>query len=172
MPETQQQQAVEDPTDQATDQSGTDEAATDWKAKAREWEKRAKQNMARISELEPKAKQFDTLEAASKSELERAQEQANLLQRELETTQRQALVASVALDKGLPANLARRLQGDSREDLEADAEELLSQFQASQSSEPRAPRADPSQGSSSSGATASADPAQQFAAVIRSQIGS
>lgn len=154
---------------QGAEESATDES-TDWKAKAREWEKRAKQNMARISELEPKARQFEALEQSTKSELTQAQEQAQALQRELETTQRQALIASVALDKGLPANLARRLQGDSREDLEADADELLSQFQASQSRDPRSPRPDPSQGSSSarSGATS---PAQEFAALIQSQTG-
>lgn len=172
MPETDQQQADEAQaaTDQTNDSAGTDES-TDWKAKAREWEKRAKQNMARISELEPKAKQFETLEAASKSELERAQEQAQALQQELASTQRQALVASVALDKGLPANLARRLQGDTRDDLEADADDLLAQFPQQSSSEPRAPRVDPSQGSSSNGRTAT-DPAQQFASIIRGQLGS
>jgi HK97 family phage major capsid protein len=39
--------------------------------------------------------------------------EATTLQQELATTQRQALIASVALEKGLPANLARRLQGES-----------------------------------------------------------
>jgi len=170
MPETDQQQAdAQAPTnDQEGGSTETDEA-TDWKAKAREWEKRAKQNMARISELEPKAKQFETLEAASKTDLERAQAQAEALQQELATTQRQALIASVALDKGLPANLARRLQGDTREDLEADADELLAQFGTTSTT--RAPAPDRSQGSSAKGSSAS-DPAQQFASIIRSQIGS
>jgi hypothetical protein len=140
-----------------------------WRTKAGEWEKRAKGNSRRIKELEPKASQFDALEAASKSELERAQEQTTALQAQLETTQRQALVASVALDKGLPANLARRLQGDSREDLEADADELLAQFPPSDNG-PRRPAPDRSQGSSATPSTT--DPAQQFASIIRSQIGS
>lgn len=169
MPETDDTTA--DPTDQNTDaQSATDDSAVDWKAKARDWEKRAKQNHARVQELEPKATQYDALEQASKSELDRAREQATALQHELATTQRQALVASVALDKGLPANLARRLQGESRDDLEADADELLSQF-PHQSNEPRPPRADPSQGSSS-GSRVTKDPAQEFASIIRSHIGS
>lgn len=169
MPENDQQQT--DAKDQAAaDQSATDDGQVDWKAKAREWEAKSKANHKLVQELQPKAQQFDALQAASQTELERAQQQADALQRELETTQRQALVASVALDKGLPANLARRLQGDSREDLEADADELLSQFQASQSRDPRSPRPDPSQGSSATRAGATS-PAQEFAALIQSQTG-
>lgn len=166
MPETDQQQAAD--AQATTDQQSETDESTDWKAKAREWEKRAKQNMARISELEPKAKQFETLEAASKSELERAQEQAQALQNELATTQRQALLASVALEKGLPANLARRLQGESREDLEADADELLALFGTSSTT--RAPAPDRSQGSSANGGAAGT-PAQTFADLIKQMPG-
>jgi len=169
MPETDQQQAeAQAPTnDQAADSAGTDES-TDWKAKAREWEKRAKQNMARISELEPKATQFEALQAASQTDLERAQAQAEALQQELASTQRQALIASVALDKGLPANLARRLQGETREDLEADAEELLAQFGTTSTT--RAPAPDRSQGSSANGG-AGATPTQAFADLIKQMPG-
>lgn len=168
MPETDTSAAEQADTTATEQASETDEASVDWKAKAREWEKRAKQNTARIAELEPKAKQFEIFEAASKSELERAQEQATALQQELASTQRQALVASVALEKGLPANLARRLQGESRDDLEADADELLSQFGTPGTT--RAPAPDRSQGSSATAATT--DPAQQFASIIRGQLGS
>jgi len=150
------------------DESATDEATVDWKAKAREWEAKSKANHKRIQELEPKASQFDALEAASKTDLERAQAQAEALQRELASTQRQALVASVALDRGLPANLARRLQGESREDLEADADELLSQFGTTSTT--RAPAPDRSQGSSANGG-ASPTPAQAFADLIQKMPG-
>lgn len=158
--------------DQNADQTPAGaEAEIDWQAEARKWEKRAKDNHKRVQELEPKASQFDVLEAASKSDLERAQEQLAALQSQLSTTERQALIASVALDKGLPATLARRLQGDSKEDLEADADELLSQFGTSQQATTRAPAPDRSQGSSAAG-NAPANPAQEFASIIRSQIGS
>lgn len=172
MPETDQQAAQEPATDPNADQqpSATDDAEVDWKAKAREWERRAKDNHKLVQQLQPKAQQFDALEEASRTDLERAQAQADALQQELATTQRQALIASVALDKGLPPSLARRLQGDSKEDLEADAEDLLAQF-PQQSNEPRAPRVDLSQGSSGKGSV-SADPAQQFASIIRGHLGS
>jgi hypothetical protein len=128
-------------------------------------------NHKRVQEFEPKASQFDVLEAASKSDLERAQEQINALQQQAATNERQALIASVALEKGLPANLARRLQGDSKEDLEADADDLLSQFGTTQQATTRAPAPDRSQGSSANGGTP-ADPASQFASIIRGQLGS
>jgi hypothetical protein len=169
MPEDDQQQADNQVDD--TQQSGTDDGEVDWKAKAREWEKRAKDNHRLVQQLTPKAQQFDALEAASKSDLERAQEQITALQQQAATNERQALVASVALEKGLPANLARRLQGESRDDLEADADDLLAQFPQQQSTEPRAPRVDLSQGSSS-GSRVANDPAQEFASIIRSHLGS
>lgn len=174
MPETDQQQATTDDTTAAEpefkvkNEDGTD----NWQELARKWERQAKKNADAAREVEmlrPKAQQFDALEAASKTDLERAQAQADALQQELATTQRQALIASVALDKGLPANLARRLQGESREDLEADADELMSQFGTTSTT--RAPAPDRSQGSSATG-SASADPAQQFASIIRGQLGS
>lgn len=176
MPENDPQQTATDDTTAAEPEFKVknDDGTDNWQELARKWERQAKKNAAAAQEVEtlrPKAQQFDALSAASQTELERAQAQSQALQRELETTQRQALIASVALDKGLPAILARRLQGDSREDLETDADELLSQFQASQpSGGPRAPRPDPSQGSSASrgGATS---PAQEFAALIQSQTG-
>lgn len=139
---------------------------------AKRWEQRAKQNgdHKRIADLERKAQQFDALEQASKSELERAQEQAQALQLELASTQRNALIASVALDKGLPANLARRLQGESRDELEADADELLAQFGTTHQSTTRTPAPDHSQGSSANGGS-HANPAQQFASLIQQMPG-
>lgn len=134
-------------TDQSADQSGTDDGQIDWKAKAREWEKRSKDNKARIDELEPKAKQFDVLEQASKTDLQRFQEKVTELTQQQADAERRALVASVALEKGLPASLARRLQGETQADLEADAEELLAQFPQTDNG-PRRPAPDASQGSS------------------------
>jgi len=164
-----------------TDSTATDQAAAgqtsagtepeiDWQAEARKWEKRAKENHKRVQELEPKASQYDVLEAASKTDLERAQEQIAALQQQSATNERQALIASVALDKGLPASLARRLQGESKEDLEADADELLSQFGTTNQTTTRSPAPDHSQGSSANGGSAGT-PADQFASLIKSMPG-
>ena len=154
-------------TDQNAGQSGTDDdSQVDWKAKAREWEKRAKQNTARIAELEPKAKQFDVLDQASKSDAERFQEKVSELTQAQAAAERRALVASVALEKGLPASLARRLQGETQADLEADADELLAQFPQKDDG-PRRPAPDVSQGSSASGRSPDQDAANWLQQLVR-----
>lgn len=168
MPET--NNAQQEPAGASQEQAQAEESGTDWKAEARKWEQRAKEHKKALDDAAPKVADYDRLIEASKTDLERAQEEATTYREQLATVQREALVNAVALDKGLPAALARRLQGSTREDLEADAVELLAQF-PQQSNEPRAPRVDPSQGSSAAGQTA-ADPAQQFASIIRGQLGS
>jgi hypothetical protein len=121
-----------------------------------------------VAELTPKANEYEKLAAASKTELERATESAAEFQRRAEAAVRAEMVKDVALTKGLPASLARRIQGDDQAALEADADELLSQFQTTQQEamSPRAPRPDASQGSSANG-RAARTPAEEFAALIQ-----
>lgn len=90
---------------------------TDWKAEARKWEKRAKDNSdaaARLKEIED----------SKKSEVERLQERIA----ELEPASKEAARLRVALRKGLTETQAKRLVGDTEEDLEQDADELLATF--------------------------------------------
>ena len=129
--------------------------------------KEAKSLRERLQQSEPKIAEYDRLVAASKSDLERAQETAAEFQRRAEAAERAAMVNEIALEKGLPASLARRLQGDDRDALAADADELLTQFAANAAANgPRAPRVDPSQGSSAAGGAA-ASPEQEFANFIK-----
>jgi hypothetical protein len=72
-----------------------------------------------------------------------------------------ALRYRVALAKGLPANLAERLQGTTQEELEADADELAGMVTTTPNG---AVRPDPSQGPRSS--QQSAGPASDFAAAV------
>lgn len=168
MPESESTQ--QQPAGASQEQQKTDPPAeTDWKAEARKWEQRAKEHKKALDDAAPKVAQFDALTEASKSELERVQQQATEFQTQATEAERRALIAEVALEKGLPAALARRLQGSTRDELEADATELLAQF-PQQSSEPRSPRVDPSQGSSSRGGGAKT-PAEEFAALIQTATG-
>lgn len=91
---------------------------TDWKAEARKWEQRAKDNTE-------KAQKFDALEEASKTE---AQKQADALAaaqaKVKEYEQRDQLAEwakEVSTETGVPANL---LRGSSKEELAAHAEQL------------------------------------------------
>lgn len=70
-----------------------------------------------------KVKEF---EDASKSEQEKLTERLKEQEARAAKAERDALRLKVALDKGLPKTLASRLQGDTEDELMADADELLS----------------------------------------------
>lgn len=127
----------------------------------------AKNLRDRLKDAEPKVAEYDRLAEASKSDLERATEKLTAAEQRAIAAERTAMVNAVALEKGLTPALAKRLQGDTLEALQADADELV-QFVQSSEPQSRVPRADPSQGSSASGAAAT-DPAQAFATFIKNQ---
>lgn len=123
---------MSDTTTEATETETTDTSAettttetVDWEKKykemqqhSREWEKRAKA-------AEPAAKKLSEIEEANKSELEKAQAALAAAEKRAQETELASLRASVALEKGLTPTQAKRLIGSTREELEADADELL-----------------------------------------------
>jgi hypothetical protein len=76
--------------------------------------------------LKQKATRLDELEAASKSDVERVTGERDQFKTQAEQTAAEALRLRVALEKKLPAELIDRLQGSTKEDLEKDADQLLS----------------------------------------------
>jgi hypothetical protein len=124
--------ATEAPEDTATesapaeetkpDTSATDEVAK-WKALARKHEQQAKANA-------DKAKRLDELEEASKSEQQKLMERAEAAEKAAADAQSRLLRAEVAAQKGLTAQMAARLVGSTKEELEADADELLADLAA------------------------------------------
>lgn len=103
-----------DPPGKGVDDPETVEA---WRSKAREWEKRARENIGALKEL-------DELKAARMTEEEKREAARQAVERERDELKAENLRIKVALAKGLPANLASRLQGATQEDLEADADAL------------------------------------------------
>lgn len=89
---------------------------TDWKAMARKWEARSKENA-------DKARAYDELQEQSKTELQRAQEQAAAYKRQVDElsakAERGAARAKVAKETGVPAEL---VAGDDEESMRAFAE--------------------------------------------------
>lgn len=81
-------------------------------------EKRAKEFEARIKEFEDKDKTEAQKAAAAKAEADKR----------AETAEAKALRLEVAFEKGLTPKQAKRLTGSTREELEADADELLEDF--------------------------------------------
>lgn len=92
------------------------EGGTDWKAMARKWERLAKSNS-------DKATAYDELQEQSKTELEKAHEQAASYKRQVDElnakAERDAARAKVAKDTGVPAEL---ISGDDEESMRAFAE--------------------------------------------------
>ena len=95
----------------------------DWKAEARKWEARAKENKG-------KADKLDKLEEASKTALERATERAQAAEEKVKAyeqeAQRKQWLDEVAADTGLPAAV---LRGNTREEIEAHANALKPFFE-------------------------------------------
>lgn len=102
-------------------------------------DERAARKAAEKSATELKAR-LDKIEAANLSDLERAQKSAQEAQAQLERVTRENLRNSVALTKGVPADLAPFLSGNTEDELAAQADTLLARLNA-----PTSPRPDPTQ---------------------------
>lgn len=90
-----------------------------------------KAKVADYDELKAKAEELDKLKASSQSDLEKLTEQIDGLKKSQAETEQRALRAEVATAKGLTAAQAKRLAGSSREELEADADEIIEAFPVS-----------------------------------------
>ncbi len=94
-------------------QGGGGEPETDWKAEARKWERRSKENA-------DKAKAYDELQEQSKTELEKAREQAASYKKQVDElnakAERDAARAKVVKETGVPAEL---ISGDDEESMRA-----------------------------------------------------
>lgn len=106
---------------------------------------------------------LDQIEKANLSELEKAQLAAKEAQDELAEITRQNLRNSVALAKGVPADLAEFLTGDTEDELNTKADTLLARLNA-----PTTPLPDPSQGAK--GGDGQKSVANQFAAALEGRV--
>jgi hypothetical protein len=86
-------------------------------------------------------KRLKEIEDAKLSDLERLQKQAKEATDRAERAERSALRQQVAIKHQLTPDLAKRLQGETEDELDADGAELAKLIA------PKAPRPDPSQGS-------------------------
>lgn len=94
---------------------------------------------ADYDELKAKAAKVDELETSKKSDLDKLTEQIEGLKRSQADTEARALRAEVATAKGLNAAQAKRLAGTTREELEADADEIIEAFPVSKESDSTKP---------------------------------
>lgn len=112
---------------------------------------RERAKFADYDAIKAKAAEFDKAQEASKSELQKIADRAAAAEKERDALRVASLRAEVALAKGLTATQAKRLVGSTKEELEADADELLTDL-GTNKPDPKKP--DPkrlSSGSSGSG---------------------
>lgn len=88
---------------------------TDWKAEARKWEQRAKENTEA-------AKKLADLEEANKSELQKAQERAKELEQRATQAEQMALRTRIAAEMNVPVEV---LQGTDEDSIKASAQRVL-----------------------------------------------
>ncbi|WP_051549266.1 hypothetical protein [Nocardioides sp. URHA0032] len=124
-------------TDAAENDNATDQAATadlgDAGKKALDAERREKRAAEkRAADLEARLKEF---EDRDKTESTRAIERAEAAEKAAAAAEARALRLEVASEKGLTPAQAKRLVGETREELEADASELLETFKPAASTE-------------------------------------
>lgn len=89
---------------------------------------RQKEQFAGHDEYKRKAEEFDKLQESAKSETQKLQDAATLAARNASEAEARAMRLEVAMEKGLTTAQAKRLVGNTKEELEADAEELLESF--------------------------------------------
>lgn len=94
---------------------------TDWKAEARKWEQRAKENKTAAEKLAE-------IEESKKTEIEKAAERAKAAEERATKAEGELMRLFVAHNKGLTPGQAKRLVGSTKEELEADADEILAEF--------------------------------------------
>lgn len=97
----------------------------------------AKNLRAKLKELEPLAAKAKELEDAGRSDLEKLTARAEQAERTASQHEARALRLEVAFEKGLTPAQAKRLVGASREELEADADEILRDFPVKDDGRPK-----------------------------------
>lgn len=103
-------------------------ALTEERAARKAAEQSRKELEARLAELEPLAQKAKALEDAKKSEAEKLTEKLTAAETRAAAAEQRALRLEVAAAKGLTEAQAKRLVGATKEELEADADDLLASF--------------------------------------------
>lgn len=107
----------------------------DWQSEAEKWKNLARKHEANAKKNAGAADELEQLRDADKTEIQRATDKAAQAEKRASDAEAKLARLEVALDKapegmGLARvrKLAGRLTGESREDLESDAEELFAEF--------------------------------------------
>lgn len=98
------------------------EKVEDWQAQAEKWKAMSRKHESNAKANLDKARRFDELEEASKTELQKAQDASQRYEKELGELRLQAIRAVVAANKNVPIEL---LFGSSEEEFNSSADQLI-----------------------------------------------
>jgi membrane protein involved in colicin uptake len=155
------------------DDDARGEPQPDWKAEAEKWKALSRKHESQAKTNAEAAKRLKELEDAAKSELQKATDGKASADRQAAEQRAEAMRLRVALRKGLTETQAKRLVGESEEELEADADELLASFTQTKGSaadgggKPTRPKERLRPGASSDEEPEETDPRKLAAAVPR-----
>lgn len=113
--------------------------------------------------------QLKEFEDRDKTEAQKLIERADAAEKRAAEVEGRALRLEVAAEKGLTPAQAKRLVGSTREELETDADELLTTFKPASADESESVAASLDLGSRGT-ATAAGDPAADFAKFLKGQM--
>lgn len=111
---------------------GTEDRSTwtvdQWKEEAEKWKGLSRKNETQARKNAAAQEKLDKLEADKLSEIEKANKRAQEAEERAKRLELNQLRADVAKAKELPAYLASRLQGSTKEELEEDADSLAKEL--------------------------------------------
>ena len=111
-------------------------------------------------EAEAARKKLKEIEDAGKSETDKLRDEAAAAKKDAADARKEALKLKVGLEKGLPKSLVSRLQGDTEEEMSADADVLLTELK------PKAPSGDADGGKRGE----TPDPSKDMDQVLRAAV--
>ena len=128
MADTAENEARQGEEQQDQSQQGSEAQEPDWKAEAEKWKAMSRKHETEAKQNRDAAKRLKEAEDADKSELQKINEKAAESDKAAAHARSELLRLRVAMRKGLTEAQAKRLVGETEEELEADADELLVSF--------------------------------------------
>jgi hypothetical protein len=110
---------------ESTEQTSTEK---DWKAEAEKWKSQSRKNEQQAKANAEAARRLAEIEESGKSEADKLAQKAADSDTRATAAELKLLKIEVGLEKGLTKDQAQRLVGATREELEEDADELITAF--------------------------------------------
>lgn len=110
---------------EGTDGEGAQAPETDWKAEADKWKALSRKHEGQAKSNATAAEKLKEMEDANKSEIDKVTSKATEASKRADAAEAKATRYEVAHEKQVPTKLMKFLTGQTREEIEASADELL-----------------------------------------------